>query len=229
MTAVMGVGAIPRNHGSVMELLDNLRRDHRLIEMVLGSLCGYASRRATGAADARDAEAYLQFFRVFAGDHHHLAEEHVLFPALVEHVGVSADRGPIAVLAAQHVSLGAQRDRLEPLLRAGAAAAPVAALEFSRGLWAHIDAEDSVLFPEAEARLRRSSVYELPSLPLSAAATEARALGERLLIRHTPRGDGGALRGEGCVVCPAYGAGCDGLEREWWNDSEWDEIADRVG
>jgi hypothetical protein len=29
-------------------------------------------------------------------------------------------------------------------------------------------------------------------------------------------------------MCPAYGVSCNGLEREWWNESEWEEIHERL-
>jgi hypothetical protein len=37
------------------------------------------------------------------------------------------------------------------------------------------------------------------------------------------------VRGEGCVVCPSYGDTCAGIEREWWNEWEWEELSERVG
>ena len=39
----------------------------------------------------------------------------------------------------------------------------VLAMEYSRTLWLHLDAENSVLLPESEARPRRNNVTELPS------------------------------------------------------------------
>lgn len=32
-----------------------------------------------------------------------------------------------------------------------------------------------------------------------------------------------------CVMCPAYGVNCRGLELEWWNEWEWDEFEERMG
>jgi hypothetical protein len=31
------------------------------------------------------------------------------------------------------------------------------------------------------------------------------------------------------MMCPAYGPRCGGVEREWWNENEWDEFADHIG
>jgi hypothetical protein len=35
------------------------------------------------------------------------------------------------------------------------------------------------------------------------------------------------VRGGGCVLCPSYGITCDGLEREWWTELEWEETWER--
>ena len=32
-----------------------------------------------------------------------------------------------------------------------------------------------------------------------------------------------------CVVCPSYGLSCEGLEREWWTEQEWDDFRERDG
>ena len=31
-------------------------------------------------------------------------------------------------------------------------------------------------------------------------------------------------RGDGCFMCRAHGETCDGLEAEWWTDTEWEEF-----
>jgi hypothetical protein len=36
------------------------------------------------------------------------------------------------------------------------------------------------------------------------------------------------LRGDGCVMCPAFVDNCRGLEHEWWNEWEWDEFEDHL-
>jgi hemerythrin-like domain-containing protein len=78
-----------------MRLLARLRQDHDVLEQVRGSLCAYADLRAAGAAAGADAHAFVGFFRAFGGRHHHAAEEHVLFPALVDHAELPGDRGPL--------------------------------------------------------------------------------------------------------------------------------------
>ncbi len=39
----------------------------------------------------------------------------------------------------------------------------------------------------------------------------------------------GILRGEGCVFYPNYGTTCEGIEREWWSELEWEDAYERVG
>ena len=35
-------------------------------------------------------------------------------------------------------------------------------------------------------------------------------------------------RGDGCVCCPAFTGACRGLEQEWWNEWEWEELENHV-
>jgi hypothetical protein len=98
---------------------------------------------------------------------------------------------------------------------------------YVQALWHHIDAENSVLFPECAPRLRRNGVTELPSRPMTEEEREALGAGLDLAARYPPA-DSGVMRGEGCIMCPAFGVTCRGLEHEWWNEWEWDEFDDRM-
>jgi hemerythrin-like domain-containing protein len=218
-----------------LRLLDDLRREHERIEPVLGSLQAYAAARASGTAGPEDAAAYLAFFRLYAGRYHHAREEEILLPALVERAELPADRGPIPSLLRQHHEMAQDLEAAAALLTHQTLAPPQAAAlveavtRYAHALLRHIDAENSVLLPESEERLRRVGVLELPDRPLADEEREARDGAAGLLERHPPLHDRSALRGEGCVVCPSLGAGCDGVEREWWTDDEWDDFFDRVG
>jgi hypothetical protein len=108
------------------------------------------------------------------------------------------------------------------------AALQATAVTYSRMLWHHIDAEDSVLFPESAARLRKQGVAELPSRAPTPEEAEALGWGRELVARYPPMVDRDAIRGDGCVCCPALLDNCPGLERAWWNESEWDELADHL-
>ena len=202
-----------------MQLLEQLRGEHVLIERVVGSLRTFS---LAAAPDAADAAAFLRFFRLYAGDFHHAREEQVLFPALVA-TEVPGDRGPLKVLLDAHASMARMLDEM------AAAITPALAERYGRALLHHIDAENSVLFPESEIRLRRAGGAELPSRLPEAAEEAARAEGERLAAKYPPSEFPGILRGEGCVACAAYGETCDGIEREWWSELEWEDAFDRMG
>lgn len=217
-----------------MQLIEELRSEHALIEDVLGSLRAYVEARGTETVDAADGRRFLRFFRRFAGDFHHAREEHSLFTALAEKAELPADRGPIAAMVAQHAQMAALLDQLGALMERSdldpdaSERMRALAISYSHALWHHIDAENSVLLPESEARLRRHHVLELPSRPMTAEEQEARSCGEQLLQRYPPLQDREVLRGDGCVLCPAYGETCRGLEREWWNEWEWEEFEDHM-
>lgn len=217
-----------------MKLIDELGSEHRLIEQVLGSLRTFAEARAGGGGEAADGSRFVDFFRRYAGHFHHAREEEVLFAALGRQAELPTHRGPVAAMVAQHARMAATLEQLAPLLAAKEHGAESAArlrhlaMAYSHALWHHIDAEDSVLFPEGAERLRRAFVLELPSRPPSPEEAAARDAGEALLRAYPPLVDRAVLRGDGCVHCPAFGSDCRGLEREWWNPWEWEEFEDRM-
>jgi hemerythrin-like domain-containing protein len=200
-------------------LLDDLRAEHVLIERLVGSLRTYA---AQGSGDAEDSAAYLRFFRLYAGRFHHAREEDVLFPALVA-TEVPPDRGPLKVLLDAHHSMARMLDAMDSGITLELAE------RYGRALLHHIDAENSVLFPESEIRLRSRGGSELPSREPDAEEEEARAEGERLAEKYPPSEFAGIFRGDGCVACAAYGETCDGIEREWWSELEWEDTLERMG
>lgn len=217
-----------------MKLIDDLRAEHDLIEQVLGSLRTFVDRRVRDEADPSDGERYLAFFRLFANDFHHAKEEDTLFPALHQQADLPQS-GPIAVLTSDHRRMSAVLSELAPLLAPG----PLGerqrerlqelATEYSHALWHHIDAENSVLLPEGEARLAKKGVRELLSRPISNEEVAARSAGEELVRVYPPVPDPTLIRGEGCVCCHAFGESCRGLEREWWNEWEWEEFEQHQG
>lgn len=217
-----------------MKLIDDLRAEHDLIEQVVGALRTYVDLRLRGEGGPEDGAAFVAFFTLFAGDFHHAKEEDTLFPALEAQADLP-HAGPIAVLTADHRHLGGVLSEMASLLRRGAldgtarARLRELAVEYSHGLWHHIDAENSVLFPESEARLAKKGVRELPSRPMTPAEDAARRGAERLLQRYPPTTDASVIRGDGCVSCRAFAESCRGLEREWWNEWEWEEFEDRMG
>lgn len=209
-----------------MRLLDELRAEHDLIDRVLGSLRTWA---LTPAVEPADGARFLRFFRRYAGDFHHAREEQILFVALAREAELPLERGPIAALTAEHHHFTSLLNELEPLLLRGVAdeRLTVLATEYSRGLWHHIDAENSVLLPESEDRLRTHHVKELPSRAPTDEEQLALADGLALNERYAALLDPDVIRGDGCIMCPSYNEGCRGLEREWWTASEWEEHGDR--
>lgn len=217
-----------------MRLIDELRSEHQLIEKAAGSLRTFAARRATGEADPADGARFLAFFRHYAGTFHHAREEDILLPTLVKELELRQDSGPIRSIIDQHHSMAATLSSLAPLLgqkhlgEAEKEQIVSLANDYVRALWQHIDAENSVLLPECETRLRRAGVMALDDHPPSDDQVAARAEGERLVVTYLPR-ELDVLRGDGCACCPSYGVRCDGVEREWWNEVEWEDVFHRIG
>lgn len=206
-----------------MLLLDHLRTEHELIERAVGSLQAFAASPAQTPADR---EAYLRFFRLYAGRFHHAREEDSLFPALVRETAAPADRGPLKMLLEAHHAMAHLLDRMAA---AQGADLPAVAGRYGSALLHHIDAENSVLFPEAATRLGRAGVRELPDRAPDAEESAARDAMEPLLAKYPPREIRDLIRGDGCVSCEAYGSGCDGVEREWWTELEWEDVFHRIG
>jgi hemerythrin-like domain-containing protein len=218
-----------------VRLLEELRADHELIDRVAGSLRTFAAARAKGEGGLDDGAAFRRFFRLWAGAWHHAREEETLFPALAEKAELSPAHGPIAAFVEQHHEMTGVLDRLDPLLDLEPLEADDSRLlvdlvtAYTRELGRHIDAENSVLFPESEVRLRQANVLELEGRAPTEGELAARAEGERLATVWAFTEDEGGVRGEGCVVCPSYGTTCRGVEAEWWNASEWEEFSDHLG
>jgi hemerythrin-like domain-containing protein len=209
-----------------MELLEALRREHALIEPVVSALVGFARARANGEGDPADLPRFTRFFETFAGKYHHAREEDVLFRALVEHTEVPRESGPMTSLLADHAEL---YDSAVAWSKLDGAPLLEAVTRYASHLLHHIDAENSVLFPECESRFRRVSLLELDTRAPAEEERAARDEGPRLVARYgaTPFVD--PSRGEGCVCCPAFGVRCEGVEREWSSDAEWEDMIDRVG
>lgn len=216
-----------------MKLLDTLQDEHALIDRALGSLRAYVVALADGAARPDDGRRFAAFFSEFAGHFHHDREERVLFRALVTEAELPADRGPLYALGREHAELQQWLGEMRPLLDPGPRSADDQArlrdlaTRYARALWRHIDAENSVLYPQAEGRLLRCGVRELADRPMNETEAAARAGVAALLVRYPPVEDPGLTRGDGCFLCRAHGETCGGLEAEWWTELEWEEFYGR--
>lgn len=217
-----------------MKLLEDLTREHVLIDATLGAFRTWAGRMEGQSAPVDDGGAFLAFFRVYAGRFHHEREEEILFPALVREAQLPDNRGPIHVLFAEHHEMAVQLDAIEVLLRVESLTPEQRSelarhvKEYSHALWHHIDAENTVFFPESETVLRRNGVRELPSREPEGDEIDVAESAKRLIAQYPPM-EPDVERGEGCALCPAYGVRCSGVEREWWNEWQWEEFDDHVG
>jgi len=213
-----------------MQLIDELLAEHVVIEQVAGAFLTYAALSAPDRP-ASDGAAFLRFFRLYANHFHHAREEDTLFVALRDRAGLPAERGPIATMIADHERMGSLLGGIEGSFEGGMesdARFREGATAYVHALWHHIDAENSVLFPECEPRLRRNGVAELPSRAMAPDEHDAKSAGLALVTRYPPSANPGVMRGDGCIMCPAFGVTCRGLELEWWNEWEWDEFDDRM-
>ncbi|MCK6685567.1 MAG: hemerythrin domain-containing protein [Thermoanaerobaculia bacterium] len=218
-----------------MRLIDELRSEHELIEKVAGSLRTFVSQRVRDEGDHRDGERFLAFFRHYAGTFHHAREEDILLPVLVRELELPETSGPIRSLIDQHHSMAATLASVATLVSQEhlddeeKVRLVSGSNDYVRSLWQHIDAENSVLLPEAEERLKWAGVHELPDREITEEEARARDWGPDLLSLYPPLPDPEAIRGEGCVICPSHGVSCEGLEREWWTGSEWETFEGRSG
>lgn len=215
-----------------MKLIDTLQDEHVLIEQVLGSLRTYVDGLVDGAADPVDGRRFAAFFAEFAGHFHHDREEGVFFEALVTEAELPGDRGPLYAVAHEHAEMGGWLREMTPLLEQRPQSEDdrvrlrALAIRYSHALWRHIDAENSVLYPEGAERLYRCGIRELPDRPMSETEAAAREDGAALLLRYPPIEDATFTRGDGCFMCRAYGETCDGFEAEWWTEHEWEDEGD---
>lgn len=216
-----------------MKLLDALQAEHALIDRVLGSLRRYVGAPVDGAADPGDGRRFAAFFTEYAGHFHHDREERVLFDALVTAAELPADRGPVHALGREHAEMAQWLRELAPLLdhvppsAEDGARLQALATRYTRALWRHIDAENSVLYPQGEERLLLCGIRELADRPIHPAEAAARDAAAALLLRYPPVEDDVLARGDGCFMCRAHGESCGGLEAEWWTELEWDEFRGR--
>ena len=172
-----------------MKLIDTLQDEHVLIDQVLGSFRAYVDELVDGAADPDDGRRFAAFFTEFAGHFHHDREERVFFDALVTHAELPRHRGPVHAVTHEHAEMEQWLREMRPFLEQGPQSGDdrvrlqALATRYSHALWRHIDAENSVLLPEAEARLRRAGTLELT--PLDPALDKARNTADELAAART--------------------------------------------
>jgi hemerythrin-like domain-containing protein len=163
---------------------DVLRDEHRLILRALASLEVAAGRLGGGGALPVGLwEEAAGWLATFADRNHHAKEEDALFPAMVK-AGAPARGGPIDVMLEEH----AEGRRLLGAMQTGPAAARAAsARRYIALLREHIDKENDVLFPLADAVLderdQAEVVREFAVTEVELADAATLAVAERAVAR----------------------------------------------
>lgn len=143
-----------------MKATDQLRDEHEGVKLMLAILGRAAARLESGQdVSHEDLAQMLEFITVFADKCHHGKEEDLLFPAL-EEAGIPREGGPIGVMLREH-DMGrgyvqGMRDAVAQYTSGDKAAAPRIAEHaghYIRHLTQHIEKENLVLFPMADACL----------------------------------------------------------------------------
>ncbi|HSE06805.1 MAG TPA: hemerythrin domain-containing protein [Methylomirabilota bacterium] len=127
-----------------------LREEHRVILRALVLVEAVADRPSGDVAIPTGWwEALLEWLRAFADRNHHAKEETYLFPALAQ-AGVPAAGGPVGVMLEEHAE---GRALIRAMAESRGERRVEAARRYVHLLRDHIDKENAVLFPLAEAVL----------------------------------------------------------------------------
>ncbi len=169
-----------------MDAIEILMAEHQQILAAIGALEAFAAEARRGGGSAAELGRFVTFIREFADAHHHAKEEDLLFTAMVE-AGFPRESGPIGVMLHDHDQgrrlvgvlaelaqapgpwTGADRERLH-----------AAALGYATLLRGHIQKEDGILYPMAEARLPEALRARVDA---AAAAHDARQVAAGVLPR----------------------------------------------
>jgi len=142
----------------------DLINEHKAILVALNILeIMYEKLEKEGEADYFEINDLLEFLKEFADKCHHGKEEDFLFPAL-EKTGVRNQGGPIGVMLSEH-TLG--RDLIKQMQdnllkdKVNSQGFIEAAKSYVRLLRAHIQKENTILFPLIEVKMSTSEQAEL--------------------------------------------------------------------
>jgi len=139
---------------------DVLRDEHAIILCGLDLLEAAAGQLEGGAAPPDGWwEEVLSWLRAFADRNHHAKEEDLLFPVMIK-AGVPSEGGPINVMLEEHEQ---GRALVRAMAESRGATRAAKAREYVALLRAHIDKENGVLFPLAEALLADGAQRSLES------------------------------------------------------------------
>lgn len=153
-----------------MKLTDILRAEHRIIGNALTALEAMVqAARDSTTVPTEDVRDFVRFCRSYTDGLHHVKEEELLFPALME-AGLPRDVGPIDCMLHEHDRAREMVRQLDQLALAIGARDPAAVAAFVQTagtlcsvLRAHIQKEDQVLYEMAEQALGDERNNELTS------------------------------------------------------------------
>jgi hemerythrin-like domain-containing protein len=169
-----------------MDAIRRLMEEHQLILGALDALERFADEVEAGRDDWAELARFVTFIKEFADLRHHGKEEDVLFEAMVR-AGFPRGAGPIGVMLAEHgmgreqvAVLAEEAGKIGPWDGEDRRAVVEAARAYAELLRAHIQKEDSILYPMARARLAPAVLARIDA---DCAALDERqaAAGERLL------------------------------------------------
>ncbi len=143
-----------------MKATRDLKDEHGGIKVMLAILGKVCDRIEAGQdVDPKHVGEILEFLKVFVDKCHHAKEEDHLFPAMVK-AGVPGEGGPVGMMLLEHEAgrgfIRGMTQAAEGLARGERGAAKrftANARSYAELLLQHIEKEDNVLYPIAEARL----------------------------------------------------------------------------
>jgi len=152
-----------------MKAIELLMQEHRTIEEELDSLVAWAAtiRHESTAAQAAELSWFVAFLRDFVDGRHHAKEQDILFATMIQH-GFPREQGPIAVMLHEHdlgrslvATLASLAGRPTPWNDEDRRQIEQTVREYAAFLREHIQKEDGVLYPMAEARLPQAVKDEI--------------------------------------------------------------------
>lgn len=177
-----------------MTPIEVLVEEHEKIVRVLDALDGWADGLDGSDEGERPVlRKFMTCIREFVDPIHHGKEEDILFALMVEH-GFPKQQGPIAVMLHEHdlarrliATMHGLAEREAPWSEAERAEAKRAAGSYTELMRQHIDKENGILYPMADARLPpavqvdMAARFERFAETTGARDAELRALAEQLV------------------------------------------------
>lgn len=183
-----------------MGAIEILMNEHRVIEQAIDALVAFTDEVQRGSDDRAELARFVRFIRGFADGWHHGKEEDILFRAMGR-AGFPREGGPVAVMLLEHDIGRAHVRELERLAgqetpwgTSDRGAVIEQALGYASLLRAHIQKEDEILYPMAEARLPPELMEQVDAeceaferrQPAADEHRELRRLCDELSARHLP-------------------------------------------